>query len=76
MKDRLKLLWAKWLDSRFVRFGRKIAAFFIRIVFTVAYFIVIIPFGMLFRIFSKIPEPGWHDVEGHKSDIDDARRQY
>ena len=76
MDSSLKKLWSRWLNSRFVKFGRKVAAFMIGIVFTVAYYTVIVPFGLIFRIFARMPRSGWHDIDDKPVSLEDARRQY
>lgn len=70
MFKKIKEFYKKW-----IKLGRKIANFQVRFVFTVFYFILIIPFGLIIRLFFK-ESSGWKEVEYKDIDIEKAREQF
>ncbi|MFC2091200.1 hypothetical protein ACFLTD_00315 [Elusimicrobiota bacterium] len=53
------------------------ANFQIRVLFTINYFLFIVPFSIAARFFARFPGPGWHSVDGpDKTSLEDARRQF
>lgn len=71
MFKKVKLLYKRW-----VKVGRKIAAFQIRVLFTIAYYICIVPFGFIVKIFSGSSKTGWQKVKSEKISLEDAGRQF
>ncbi len=71
MSEKIKLLWRRW-----TALGKKIATFQIKVLFTLTYVILIIPFGLLFRMFIRFPKAGWQKVKPEKITPDEARRQF
>lgn len=71
MSGKIKLLYQKW-----VRFGKKVANFQIRLLFVLVYFIFIVPFGAFFRIFYKYQKAGWHRPNPGKNYQDDTKKQF
>jgi hypothetical protein len=69
--NKIKTLYRAW-----VRTGRKIAGFQIRLVFSLAYIFFILPFGLVFKRFSKQPESGWHPVKPETITMEKARNQF
>jgi len=69
--SKIRVFYAKW-----VRFGKKAAAFQIRLLFTLVYFIFFIPFSLIVKLFSKKKQGGWKSVAEEPADLDHARRQF
>jgi hypothetical protein len=72
----LKTAWKKWRA-----FGQVIGDFVARIVMTVFYFTVAVPFGIGVRLFKdplhlKSKDSGWLPRETKPETIEDARRPY
>lgn len=72
----LKLLWQGWK-----RIARVIGDFQARVLLTVIYGVVVLPFGVMFRLLSdslriKQKPPEWLDYPHSTSDMDWARRQF
>ena len=71
----LKRLWQGWKKIAHV-----IGDFQARILLTVIYAVIVLPFGVLFRLFSdplriKHPSASWLDYPHNPSDMEWARRQ-
>jgi len=71
MIKKLKIFYARW-----IKLGRKIAAFQVRAVFILAYYIIILPMGLIFRIFSPGYRAGWIEVEKKETGLEEASRQF
>jgi len=72
MFTKLKQLYGRWIVL-----GKKIAAFQIRAIFTLTYFIFIIPLGMIVKFFYSIDKPGWRQVRAEEETaVESARRQF
>jgi hypothetical protein len=75
MMETLKRAWEAWKA-----FGKKIGNFQARVLLTVAYGIVVLPFGLAARLFSdplqikKRPD-AWQDHPAEAYDIDWAHKQ-
>lgn len=72
----LKLIWKKWRA-----FGQVMGDFVARIIMTVFYFTVAIPFGVGVRLFKdplhlKSGDTGWLKRETKPETLEDARRLY
>jgi len=75
MWQMLKRLWAAWK-----RIARSIADFQARVVLTVIYAVLVLPFGLMIRCFSdplniKKRPSSWFDHPGEANDLKWARRQ-
>jgi hypothetical protein len=66
-----KKIYQKW-----ARVGRKIATFQIRAIFTLVYFLVTIPYGLLFRLFARPFKSGWIETKTYSNDLEDSRKQF
>ena len=64
-------IYKKWVDI-----GLKIANVQVRFVFAAAYIVFIVPFGILFRMFSDKKKPGWHDAPDEPVTLESAKKQY
>jgi hypothetical protein len=71
MLNRIKLIYKRW-----VKFGKKVAAFQIKVIFTLAYFILIVPFGLILKIFCAFNKIGWQKVEQEETTLESASRQF
>ncbi|MBN2406568.1 MAG: hypothetical protein JXJ19_02625 [Elusimicrobia bacterium] len=71
MLKKIKKLYGRWVEI-----GKKVASFQIRVLFTIVYFIFIVPFGYMFKLLTPGKEAGWQDAAEEKIDIDKARRQF
>ena len=72
----LAWIWKKWQH-----FGRGVGDFVGRLIMTVFYFTVALPFGLAVRLFSdplrlKPAEPKWEIRSSDPQTLDDARRAY
>lgn len=72
----LKRLWQGWK-----RIARVIGDFQARVLLTVIYAVVVLPFGVMFRLLSdalriKQKPVEWLDYPHNSSDMDWARRQF
>lgn len=71
---KIKHFWERWK-----KFGRKIADFQGRVLLTITYFLVIIPVGFAFQLFSR-PTPAknsnWSDWKTKTDSLEDARNQF
>ncbi|MBO8131051.1 MAG: hypothetical protein H0Z29_05980 [Candidatus Marinimicrobia bacterium] len=63
-------LYKKWIIV-----GKKIATIQTKIIFTLFYFILIIPIGFLLKPFLKYKK-GWIKIDKTDITIDEARRQF
>jgi hypothetical protein len=71
----LKRLWEAWKVL-----ARKIGTFQARVLLTVLYGVLVLPFGLCVRLFAdplhtKQPPPRWLDRPDEASDMEWARRQ-
>ncbi|MFC2061495.1 hypothetical protein ACFLUV_03190 [Elusimicrobiota bacterium] len=72
MLEKIKVIYGKW-----VKVGKKVAAFQVRILFTVAYFIIIVPFGLVFKLLTSSSKSGWKESKNEdKNSLEAARRQF
>jgi hypothetical protein len=68
----LKELYRKWK-----KIGKRIANIQIRVIFTVFYVIVIVPFGWAVKLIApRQKNAGWHDAARDDTSIASARRLY
>jgi hypothetical protein len=72
----LRQIWAKWKVV-----GQMIGDFVARILLTIFYFTIFMPFGLLVRLLSdpldiKRAQPTWLGRKTHELNIDDSRRLY
>jgi len=66
----------KFYTRRVIKFGKKLARFQTRAVFNTAYFLVIIPYGVFFRLFAKPFKSGWVDSKETPQTLERARQQF
>ena len=73
----LRKLWNRWKA-----FGQKLADFQARLILTLVYFIVVLPFGLLVRLLSdplavknKSRETMWFPKNADEPTLENARRQ-
>ncbi|MCB8927441.1 MAG: hypothetical protein H6652_17655 [Ardenticatenaceae bacterium] len=74
MKEALSKFWAAWK-----KFGHIMGDFVARIVLTIFYFTVFLPFGLIITLFSdqldmKDLKPSWLDRKTKDLTLEDARR--
>jgi hypothetical protein len=72
----LRRIWAKWLEI-----GQVIGDFIARILLTIFYFTIFMPFGLVVRLASdpmdiKRSQPKWLDRKTHDLALDDSRRLF
>ena len=72
----LRVIWRKWRA-----FGRVMGDFVARIIMTIFYFTIALPFGVGVRLFKdplhlKTPENGWRKREDRDETLESARRLY
>jgi hypothetical protein len=72
----LRQIWKKWLVV-----GQAIGDFIARIVLTIFYFTIFMPFGLIVRLMSdpldiKKSRPAWLDRRTHDLNIEDSRRLF
>jgi len=70
MFKKIKKAYKKW-----VKFGKKVANFQVKALFTIVYIIFIIPAGLLFKLFFDWKK-GFHPSGENSSCLDSARRQF
>ena len=70
MFKKLKVFYAKWKKT-----AQKIANFQVRVIFSIAYFIFIIPMGLIFKIFHS-EKSGWQEAKETEASLPEARRQF
>jgi hypothetical protein len=71
-----KSVWRKWQS-----FGRAVGNAVGRVVMTLLYFTIVLPFGLGVRFFGdplrlKKHKPHWLDRQSHDQTLEDARRLY
>ncbi|MBK7896845.1 MAG: hypothetical protein WAS33_30405 [Candidatus Promineifilaceae bacterium] len=74
MKEALSKFWAAWK-----RFGLLVGDFVARVVLTVFYFTIFMPFGLIVTLFSdqldmKVLTPSWLERKTRDLTVEDARR--
>jgi len=73
----LRIFWEKWK-----KFGRKVADFQAKVLLTIFYFIVLLPFGLVIRLFSDLlkikpsSKVGFDDWISKADSLEDVRRQF
>jgi len=71
MFEKLKRFYQKW-----IKFGKKIANFQVKVIFTIFYFLFIVPFGLILKIFPKDKKSGWQKTKQSNINIEIAKRQF
>jgi hypothetical protein len=72
----LRKLWAGWK-----RFGQFMGDFIGRLVLTIFYFTIFLPFGIAMRLWAdrldikQRVRPGWHERKTQDLTLEDSRRQ-
>lgn len=71
----IKIVWNKWKNI-----AEKIGIFQMKLVFSVLYFLIITPVGLIYSLFKDPLErksfPSWKDWNSNSGKIDDLRDQF
>ena len=72
-REKIKAIYGAWLLK-----AKKIAAFETRVVFTLSYFALFVPMGLVFRLFSRKRKSGFSPANDndYTDDLESARRQF
>ena len=70
------VVWFKRLYSRWIKIGKRVAAIQTKLLFTLIYFTVIVPFGILVKPFFRPYKSGWIHKETSGSSMEKAKRQF
>lgn len=77
----MKKIWKKFV-AWWMPIAEKIGNFMNRVILSIFYFVVVLPFGIGVRLFSdrlqlrKNYKTGWTNVNTHLKSIEDARKQF
>jgi len=76
MKSKLKQLWQGWQ-----KVAKKIGDFQARLILSLFYFLIVLPMGLIARMFSdplslKKTAARWHAKQSSPARLEDARRQF
>ena len=61
--------------KKLIVFGKKVAAFQIRILFSGVYYLFILPFALILSLITKKEKSGWKKIN-YSDDLKDAGRQF